>query len=115
MAKEVGLSLRSLQSIEGGKSPVRKMHMLAAERVAIKIAIERQNPGLLIDEAFWRDLQSLALAVWALRGDPAPLEPGYASRLRSDVDPFTVLKHLMDSSAKGGRHSSDSAKLARTA
>ncbi|ESZ15606.1 hypothetical protein X727_15685 [Mesorhizobium sp. L103C119B0] len=35
MAEELGLKLRAYQEIEGGKATLRRMHILAAERVAL--------------------------------------------------------------------------------
>lgn len=52
MAAEFGMSLRGYQGIEGGQNPVRKLHMLAAERVAIGAALKTNDPTLL--PAFFR-------------------------------------------------------------
>lgn len=39
MADEIGLKLRAYQDLEGGKSPIRKLHILAIERVALARAV----------------------------------------------------------------------------
>jgi transcriptional regulator with XRE-family HTH domain len=41
-----GLKLRTVQDIESGKSPLRPAYALAAERVALALAIERKEPML---------------------------------------------------------------------
>lgn len=46
MATRIGLGLRAYQSIENGSSPVRESHALAAEHVALSIAVERADPML---------------------------------------------------------------------
>jgi transcriptional regulator with XRE-family HTH domain len=63
MAQELGLSLRGVQNIENGESPLRRIHVLAAERIAIKFGIERKDYSLL-DADSWRDLIDWVLAEW---------------------------------------------------
>ena len=46
MAERMGLSMRALQDIEGGISKVRQIHVAAAERAALTLAVERGNPML---------------------------------------------------------------------
>jgi transcriptional regulator with XRE-family HTH domain len=46
MGERIGLKLRSLQEIESGKTPLRPSHALAAERVALALAVERGDPML---------------------------------------------------------------------
>jgi DNA-binding XRE family transcriptional regulator len=46
MAGRVGLSLRAYQEIEGGASKVRPLHVAAAERAALTLAVERGEPML---------------------------------------------------------------------
>lgn len=46
MAAHIGMTVRPYQDIEHGKSALRKIHALAAERAALDIAIERKNPML---------------------------------------------------------------------
>jgi len=47
MADEMGLSLRAYQEIENGRSPFRKLHVLAAERIALAHAARASHPGAL--------------------------------------------------------------------
>ena len=42
----MGLSTRALQYIESGQSKVRLIHVAAAERAALALAVERGNPML---------------------------------------------------------------------
>ncbi|MDE2577944.1 MAG: helix-turn-helix transcriptional regulator [Hyphomicrobiales bacterium] len=46
MARRMGLTLRTLQDIETGKSPLRMRHELLAERVAFEIAVQNKEPML---------------------------------------------------------------------
>ena len=46
MAKRMGLSHRGYQDIEGSVSKVRPIHVAAAERAALTLAVERGNPML---------------------------------------------------------------------
>lgn len=46
LGERIGLGLRALQDIEAGKTPVRPSHALAAERVALALAVERGEPML---------------------------------------------------------------------
>ena len=43
-AERLGLSLRAIQDIEGGASKLRPIHVLAAERVALAMAVETKTP-----------------------------------------------------------------------
>lgn len=45
-ARRLGLSLRAYQDIETGKATLRPLHILAAERAALDLAIEHGNPML---------------------------------------------------------------------
>jgi DNA-binding XRE family transcriptional regulator len=45
MAERIGLGLRAYQSVEN-EGTLRRLHELAAERVALEIAVERANPML---------------------------------------------------------------------
>jgi transcriptional regulator with XRE-family HTH domain len=49
MAEQLGLALRSYQAIESGESPYRYIHRLAAERVALMLAVDKQQPELVPD------------------------------------------------------------------
>lgn len=46
MAERVGLGLRAYQDIEAGVSRLRPIHVHAAERAALALAVERGNPML---------------------------------------------------------------------
>jgi transcriptional regulator with XRE-family HTH domain len=46
MADRLHMALRSYQAIEGGESEYRFIHRLAAERVALMIAVEKKDPML---------------------------------------------------------------------
>lgn len=46
MAQRVGLGLRVYQDIEGGVSKVRPIHVAAAERAALGLAVEKGDPML---------------------------------------------------------------------
>ena len=46
MASDIGLSVRAYQDVEAGASKLRLIHALAAERVALALAVERGNPML---------------------------------------------------------------------
>jgi transcriptional regulator with XRE-family HTH domain len=46
MADRIGLGLRAYQDIEGGASKCRPIHVAAAERAALTLAVERGNPML---------------------------------------------------------------------
>lgn len=46
MGEHLGLSLRAVQDLEGGASKLKSIHVAAAERVALTIAVERRNPML---------------------------------------------------------------------
>ncbi len=41
----LGLSLRAVQEIENGSTKLRELHVLAAERAALKIAAARGEPA----------------------------------------------------------------------
>lgn len=45
-AERIGMKVRAYADIELGVSPVRPIHVLATERVALSIAVERRNPML---------------------------------------------------------------------
>jgi len=47
MAEAIGLKLRAYQDLEGGKSPIRTMHILAIERVALARAVEQGRLDIL--------------------------------------------------------------------
>ena len=44
MAELMGMKTRAFQEIENGRSPVREIHRLAAERGALHLAAERGEP-----------------------------------------------------------------------
>jgi len=46
MAERIGLGLRAYQDIEGGASKLRPIHVAAAERAGLALAVERRNPML---------------------------------------------------------------------
>ena len=46
MAGRIGLTLRGYQDVEGGASKLRFLHIAAAERAALAIAVERGEPML---------------------------------------------------------------------
>jgi len=46
MAERLGMALRSYQDIEAGESKYRFIHRLAAERVALALAVDRGDPDL---------------------------------------------------------------------
>ena len=46
MAGRIGLGLRAYQDIEAGVSKLRPIHVAAAERVALALAVERGDPML---------------------------------------------------------------------
>ncbi|HML07565.1 MAG TPA: helix-turn-helix transcriptional regulator [Xanthobacteraceae bacterium] len=47
MAEHLGMALRSYQDIEAGVSKYRFIHRLAAERVALAVAVDRMKPELV--------------------------------------------------------------------
>jgi transcriptional regulator with XRE-family HTH domain len=47
MADKFGMGIRSYQSIEAGESEYRYIHRLAAERVALSVAVDRKDPSLV--------------------------------------------------------------------
>jgi len=47
MAEAIGLKLRAYQDLEGGKSPIRKIHELALDRVTLRRAAEVGEPLML--------------------------------------------------------------------
>jgi DNA-binding XRE family transcriptional regulator len=46
MAQHLGMSLRAYSDVENGVSECRMIHMLAAERIALRIAKQRERPFL---------------------------------------------------------------------
>lgn len=46
MAGRIGLTLRGYQDVEGGVSKLRMLHIAAAERAALAVAVERGEPML---------------------------------------------------------------------
>lgn len=59
LGERIGLALRSIQEIESGKTPVRPSHALAAERIALALAVERKDP-MLAPAAVRREALELA-------------------------------------------------------
>ena len=47
MAQEMGLSLRAYQALEAGETPMRRIHQLAAERVALSAAWKQMRPDFI--------------------------------------------------------------------
>jgi len=47
MAQEMGLSLRAYQALEAGETPMRRIHQLAAERVALSTAWAQNRPDFI--------------------------------------------------------------------
>jgi transcriptional regulator with XRE-family HTH domain len=46
MATRMGLGARAYQALEAGESAIRPIHVNAAERAALAIAVERRQPML---------------------------------------------------------------------
>lgn len=46
MGTAMGLTGRSYQRLEAGETPLRLLHTQAAERVALRLAVERRDPML---------------------------------------------------------------------
>jgi transcriptional regulator with XRE-family HTH domain len=46
MAEAIGLGLRAYQDLASGKASIRPIHVKAAERAALDIAVERGDPML---------------------------------------------------------------------
>lgn len=67
LAELIGFSLRAVQDLEGGKSQIRPIHVLALERVAEKLAVTEKNP-MLAPAAVRRDALDLAALI---RGEEA--------------------------------------------
>jgi DNA-binding XRE family transcriptional regulator len=65
MANQLGLSLRAYHDIESGKAEYREIHRLAAERVALMIAVLKGNPMLAPADVRREALDLVAL----IRGD----------------------------------------------
>lgn len=65
LAELMGLSLRAYQDLEGGKSPIRILHVLALERAGEKLAVTAKDP-MMAPAAVRRDALDLAML---LRGD----------------------------------------------
>jgi DNA-binding XRE family transcriptional regulator len=62
MGEAIGLSLRAYGNLETGESEIRKLHVLAAERVALSVAVENNDP-MLAPIAIRRDAVELARAL----------------------------------------------------
>lgn len=72
MAERMGVAPRTYQDLEGERAAVRDIHMRAAERAALDIAIERGNP-MLAPASVRR--AALRLAQMILGLDPIDLTP----------------------------------------
>ena len=66
MADRLDMSIRDYQAIESGESPYRYIHRLAAERVALQLAVGERDPSLLPD-AIRDDVMELAELIAAAR------------------------------------------------
>lgn len=67
MAEIMGMKMRAYQEIEAGRSPVREIHRLAAERGALHLAVTRGEP-MLAPASVRRDALKIAQLIV---GDPA--------------------------------------------
>jgi transcriptional regulator with XRE-family HTH domain len=48
MAREMGLSVRRYQDLEGGKKSIRSRHVNSAERLSLRFAVSKKNPMLAL-------------------------------------------------------------------
>lgn len=69
MAAKLDMALRSYQAIEAGESEYRTIHRLAAERIALMIAVDRNAP--MLAPPMVRDDAIKLVRVGELTGDPA--------------------------------------------
>lgn len=46
MGGRMGVAMRTVQDLESGASRIKAMHVAAAERIALDVALERQDPML---------------------------------------------------------------------
>jgi len=69
MANQLDMALRSYQAIEAGESEYRFIHRLAAERIALMIAVDKKDP-MLAPPSLRRDAIEL-VRVGELTGNPA--------------------------------------------
>lgn len=67
MAERIGLKLRSYQDLEGDRAAIRDIHMRAAERAALDVAVERGNP-MLAPASIRRSALLLAGMIWGSDG-----------------------------------------------
>jgi hypothetical protein len=84
MADQLDMALRSYQSIEAGDSEYRFIHRLAAERVALMVAVDKKDP-MLAPGPLRRDALELVRTGqllknpafnWGARGDAQPSQAG---------------------------------------
>lgn len=62
MARELGMSLRAYNDLETGKSEVRQIHIMAAERLTLFYAYQQHNRNLL-GWTVRRDVEALTAPV----------------------------------------------------
>lgn len=65
MAARIGLGARAYQALEAGEATIRPIHVNAAERAALAIAVERRQP-MLAPASIRREALDLAAL---MRGD----------------------------------------------
>jgi len=82
MADHLDLALRSYQAIEAGESAYRYIHRLAAERVALMLAVDKRHPTLAPDTVR-RDAVEL-VRLGQQEGHPA-FETSHKSSIRQEI------------------------------
>jgi transcriptional regulator with XRE-family HTH domain len=65
----IGLGLRAYQDLEGGKSPIRPLHVLALERIAEKLAVAAKDPTMAPSSVRRDALDLAALITGEATGD----------------------------------------------
>jgi DNA-binding XRE family transcriptional regulator len=86
MANQLDMALRSYQAIEAGESEYRFIHRLAAERVALMIAVDKKAP-MLAPPSLRRDAIKL-VRVGELTGNPA-----FGRDRKSGVSPAQIIEN----------------------
>ena len=69
MAQEMGLSLRAYQALETGETPMRRIHTLAAQRVALYTAWMQMRPDFIKGQIA-RELIEIARDCYGLQIKP---------------------------------------------
>ncbi|MBB2965182.1 helix-turn-helix transcriptional regulator [Methylobacterium sp. R2-1] len=71
MADGLGMSLRAYSDLENGKSAVRTIHVLAAERLTLRVAQTLDDPSVLASNVA-KEVRAVAAKLW---GSPSGAFP----------------------------------------